>query len=131
LRSRLRVVRGDLPVPAAIEDPGIEELELPIELPAPAVFVDETGVRELVLGIHVAPAHPGVRRGRVEIPPVLLRVLAVVPLGSSQPEDSLLQDRIAAVPEGQAQAERLAIVADPGQTILIPAIGARPCVIRS
>src|ERR1051325_8203910 len=63
-------------------------------------------------------------RGRIEVPPVLLGVLAVVALGIAQAEDPLLQDGVASVPEGEGEAEDLGLVADAGQTVLIPAVGA-------
>ena len=62
------------------------------------------------LRVVVAPAVPRVARQRVEVPPVLLGVLAVVALVAGEPEDPLLQDRVAAVPErerrGRAAARR-------------------------
>src|SRR5204862_7696347 len=69
------------------------------------------------------------RRGGIREPPVLLRVLAVVSLRSGQAEDALLQDRVAAVPECEGQAEALVAVADAGQAVLVPAVGAGPGVI--
>src|SRR5262249_45113041 len=61
----------------------------------------------------------------VEVPPVLLGVLAVVPLVAREPEDALLQDRVAPVPERKAEAESLLDVAEAGQAVLAPAVGAR------
>ena len=49
-------------------------------------------VRELRLRVHVAPAHPRVRGRGVEVPPVLLGVLAVIALGAREAEDPLLED---------------------------------------
>ena len=48
VRRRLRVVGGDLPVAPAVEDPRVEQLELRVELRAPAVLLDggaRTGTR--------------------------------------------------------------------------------------
>ena len=81
------------------------------------------------LRVVVAPAHPRVRRRRVEVPPVLLGVLAVVALGAGQAEDPLLEDRVAAVPEREREAERLPVVADAGEAVLAPAVGARAGVV--
>src|SRR5262249_20527252 len=44
-------------------------------------------------------------------------------------EDALLQEGITPVPEGQGEAEGLAFVADPGQAVLAPAIGAGACLV--
>src|SRR5262249_53509082 len=69
-------------------------------------------------------------RGRaVEVVIELLDVLAVVSLLSGEPEEPLLDDRIAAVPEGNGEAEPLPAIGNPGDAILIPAISARARVI--
>ena len=96
---------------------------------ARGVLGDEPVVRELGLRVHVAPPHPRVRRRRVEVPPVLLGVLAVVALRAGQAEDALLQDRVAAVPEREREAERLPVVADAREPVLAPAVGARAGVV--
>jgi hypothetical protein len=66
-----------------------------------------------------------VGRRAVEVEVVLLHVLAVVGFAVGQPEETLLEDRILAVPKGQGKAQVLLVVGDPGQTILAPAIGPR------
>src|SRR6185436_12465959 len=107
-----------LPVPVVVEDPGVDQLELRV-VPGPSgVLGDEPFVRERGLWVVVAPLHPRVRRRRVEEPPVLLGVLAVVALGAGQPEDALLEDGIAAVPEGEGQAQKLVDVADAAEAVL-------------
>jgi hypothetical protein len=65
------------------------------------------------------------RRGGVQIPPVVLDVLAVVALVTGEPERPLLQDRVAAVPERERQAQELVLVADAAEPVLAPAVGAR------
>ena len=68
-------------------------------------------------------------RDRVEVPPVLLDVLAVIALSPGQPEGPLLQDRVAPVPQRQAQAQPLLDVTEPGQAVLAPAVGAGPGLV--
>src|ERR1700674_5859856 len=68
-------------------------------------------------------------RRRVEVEPVVLGVLAVVPLRSGEAEDAFFQDRVAAVPKGEREAEGLAIVADASEAVLVPAIGSRAGVL--
>src|SRR5206468_12529977 len=94
-----------------------------------AVLLDQALVRELGLRVPVPPLHPGVCGGGVQVPPVLLGVLAVVPLRAGQPEDALFQDGVAPVPEGQGEAQGLADVADPGQAVLAPPVRAGAGVI--
>ena len=62
---------------------------------------------------------------RVEVEVVLLHVLAVVALAVGQAEQPLLEDRILAVPQRQREAEQLLVVADAGEAVLAPAVGAR------
>jgi hypothetical protein len=64
------------------------------------------------------------RRG-IQIIIELLDVLAVIALAVGQTEQPLLQDRVLAVPQGERQAQALATVADAGDTVLAPAVGAR------
>src|SRR5262249_56106198 len=66
---------------------------------------------------------------RVQVPPVLLDILAVVALRPGQPEGALLQDRVAAVPQRQRQAQPLLDIAEPGQPVLAPAVGAGSGVV--
>ena len=115
---------GD-PVTVTVEDAGVEQLVLGVELAPPAVFRPEVLVGERRLRVVVAPAVPGVAGQRVQVPPVLLDVLAVVRLGPGQPEGALLEYRIAAVPQRQPQAQPLLDVAEPGQAVLAPAVGPR------
>src|SRR5208337_553425 len=75
------------------------------------------------------PPHPRVGRRAVEIPPVLLGILAVVALRTSEPEDPLLQDRVAAVQEGEREAQPLLVIADPAEPVLVPAVHPRPGVV--
>lgn len=47
-----------------------------------------------------------------------------VPLAVGQPEEALLQDGIAPVPQGQGEAQPLPVVGDAGDAVLAPAVGA-------
>ena len=61
---------------------------------------------------------------RVEVEVVFLHVLAVIALVARQAEDPFFQDGIALVPQGQGETDHLLAVADAGQPIFIPAVGA-------
>ena len=130
LRARLRVVGDDLEVPAAVEDAGVDQLVFRFEPSPPRVLLDELFVGERALRVHVPPAHPGVRGSRVQVPPVLLGVLAVVAQLAVEPEDPLLEEGVHPVPEGEGEAEGLAIVADPAETVLVPPVGAGAGVVE-
>ena len=95
----LGVVDLDDPVAVLVEHAGVEQLVLGVVLAAPAVLGDEVLVRERALRVVVAPPVPRVARDGVDVPPVLLGVLAVVALVAGQAEDPLLEDRVPAVPQ--------------------------------
>ena len=125
----LGVVDLDDPVAVVVEHAGVEQLVLGVELAAPAVLGEQVVVGERRLRVVVAPAVPGVARHGVEVPPVLLDVLAVVALGAGQAEHPLLEDRVAAVPQRQAEAQPLLDVGEAGHAVLAPAVGPRPGVV--
>src|SRR5262249_44264889 len=61
----------------------------------------------------------------------LLDVVSVVALLIGETEKSLLQDRVSSVPQRERDAQQLAIIAEPGQAVLAPAIysAARPVML--
>ena len=81
------------------------------------------------LGVVVAPAEPRAAGQRVEVPPVLLDVLAVVALAVGQPEHPLLEDGVAAVPQREPEVEPPEQVRDAGHPVLVPAVRARARVV--
>ena len=125
----LRVMNLDDPIAVAVEGSGVQELVLRIELAPPSVLPAQIFVRELCLRIVVAPPVPGVAGHGVEVPPVLLDVLAVVRLGARQSEGALLEDRVAPVPQRQAEAQPLLDVGEPGETVLSPPVRPGPGVV--
>jgi hypothetical protein len=65
----------------------------------------------------------------LEVEVVFLHVLAVIALVTRQTEEAFLENRIAAVPQRQGEAEVLRCVADAAQTVLVPAVDARARVV--
>ena len=59
----------------------------------------------------------------VEVEPDLLRVFPVVPLAVREPEEALLEDRIATVPQGEGKAQPSLTVAQAEEPVFAPAIG--------
>ncbi len=124
LRSRLGVLDEDVEVAVLVEGAGVQQLVLQLVLSARGVGPEQVLVREPALRVLVEVLHVRVGRRAVEVEVVLLHVLAVVALGVGQPEQALLEDGIAAVPERQGEAEPLLAVRDPGEAILTPAVRA-------
>ena len=129
VRRRLRVVDGDVPVAVVVEGARVEEFVLGSAAIAAGVLCHELVIRKGSLRIDVAPAHPGMRRRGVQVPPVLLAVLAVIALVPGEAEDALLEDRVAAVPEREREAQQLLLVADATEAVLAPAVRARTRVV--
>jgi hypothetical protein len=69
------------------------------------------------------------RRRAVEVEVVFFDVLAVIAFAIGQPEETLLEDRVFPVPEGERKTESLFLVRDAPETILAPAIGPRASMI--
>ena len=97
--------------------------------PRRAFSATQVPVRELALRIAVERLEVRAGRRRVEVGVDLLDVLAVVALRAGQPEQPLLEDRVATVPQRQREIEPATLVGDPEQAVLAPAIGARPRVV--
>ena len=125
----LGIVDLDDPVAVLVERFRVEQFELGVALAPPRVLLDELAIRELPLRVVVAPAIPCVTRDGVEVPPVLLGVLSVVALVAGEPEDALLEDRVASIPQGEPQAQALLHVGEAGKSVLAPAVRARPGVV--
>ena len=70
-------------------------------------------------------------RRRVEIEVVLFDVLAVVGFAVRQSEETLLEDRVPAVPQGEGETDPLLVVGEARQSVFPPAIGARARMIVS
>src|SRR5262249_28393210 len=73
--------------------------------------------------------HVGMGRRRVEVEVVLLDVLAMVALAVREPEQSFLEDRVAAVPQREGETQALPVVRDPAEAILAPAVCAGPGLV--
>ena len=130
IRRRLGVVRCDLPISIIVEHAGVEKLEFRLVAGALRVLLPQALIGELGLRIVITPAQPGIGRRRVERPPVFLSVLAVIALRPAEAEDSLLENRVASVPERESKTEALLAVAETGQAVFAPAVGARVGVIE-
>jgi len=93
-----------------------DELKL-LPRPAPIRF-HQIAIGKLSLWILGISCKVGWRAVGVEV--VLLYILAVIALTVGQAEQTLLQDRVPAVPQGEREAELLLVVGDPGQAVLSP-----------
>src|ERR1700730_13758969 len=63
------------------------------------------------------------RRGTVEVIVEFLDVLAVIAFGIGPPEQPLVEDRVAAFPQRDAEAEKQMVIAKAADPVFAPAIG--------
>src|SRR6185437_469887 len=120
--TRLGVLGENVEVPPLLEHPGVGELELAI-IPAPAAILGhQLVVRERGLRVLVERLEVGVRGRRVEVVVALFHLLAVVAFWTGETEEPFLEDRIAAIPERQPEAEPALPVGDAEETILAPTV---------
>ena len=107
-----------------VEDGRVHQLEFGLQAVAAGVFLHQPLVGEGVLRVLVQHPLVGVRGRGIEVVVHLFHVLAVVALRAAQAKQALLQNRVLPVPKPQAEAEQLLVVAEAGQGLLAPAVGA-------
>src|SRR4029079_17898012 len=90
---------------------------------------DERRIRKCRLRILVEKLHVGVRRRAVRVEVALLDIFSVVAFAARQAEEPFFEDGIAAVPQRDRETDPLMAIGDPGEAILVPAIGARARVV--
>ena len=129
VRIGLGILRDDIEVASVVEDTRILDFEFRLQARAPRVPLDQLRIGKLRLRILVERPHIGMRRRRIEIVPDLFRIFAVIALRIRKPENPLLQNGIALIPQRHRKAQPALAVADPEQPILAPAIGAAARVI--
>ncbi len=119
----------DIEVAVVVEDAGVEQFVFRVGARAAAVRLHQIRIRVGTLRILVQVLHVRVARHVVEVEVALLDVFAVIALGTGEAEHPLLQDRVLAVPQRKREAELLAVVADAGDAVLAPPVGARARVV--
>ena len=68
-------------------------------------------------------------RRAVEVIIVFLDVFAVIAFAIRQAEQPLLEDRVLAVPQSNGKTQPLVVVAEAGEAVLTPVIGARASLV--
>ena len=124
-RRLLGIFDEDVEIAIIPKDAGVEQFIFHVCTTAALAGLDQIGVRVGRLRILVQVLHIRMGWRAVEVEIIFFNVFAVITLAVRQPEHAFFQDRILAIPQGQAEAQQLLIVADSGDTILTPVIGAR------
>ena len=125
----LGVFHKDIEIAVLIENAGIHQLVLGFSATAPPVRLDQITIRIFILRIFVEHLHVRMGRRIVDVEVVLLDIFAVVPLTVGQAEHALLEYGILAIPKSKGKAQPLLIIAEAGDAILAPMIGARARLI--
>src|SRR5678816_2631356 len=112
-----------------IKNTGVHQLELRFVPGTPAVLIDQPLIRKRLLRIVIPPPQPRMARQPIQIPPILLHILAMISLRTGKAEHALLQDRINAIPQRQRQTQIMMNIRQPRHTVFIPAVRPRPCMI--
>src|SRR5208337_1083469 len=112
-------------VAIVVERAGVCQLELRLILAAAAILLDQCCVWEFALRIFVQTFRIRMGRRRIEIEIEVLYVLTVIALGIRETEDALLEDRVAAVPKREREAEARLAIGESQQSVLAPSVRAR------
>src|ERR1700676_1085299 len=129
LWRRLGVLDEDIEVAVVIEDVGVDQLTLGIVPGAPAVLLDELRIGKRPLWVLVEHLQVRMRRRGIQVVIELLDVLAMIGLIVGEAEETLLQNRVMAIPQRHRQAQVLLVVADACDRVLAPAIRPTPRLI--
>ena len=119
----------DVEILIAVEYARVEQLELRIIPSAAPVLRHERRIRERFLRILVEAFHVAVRRRVIQVEVAFLDVFAVVAFVVGQTEEPLFEERVATVPKREREADVLMSIAEPGEAVLVPAVGAGSRVI--
>src|SRR6185503_14865072 len=124
-----RVFDEHVEIAAFVEYARIEQLVFEVVTAPTGVRLRQIIIGKRRLRVLVEIFHIRMGRRRIEIEVVFLDVLPVIPLAIGETEQSFLENRVLPIPERYRKAEALAVVANPGEPILAPAIGSRARLI--
>src|SRR4029077_5993003 len=130
-RGGLGMRDEDVEITVLAEYARIEQLEFGVLSCAAMVFRDKLCIRKFRLRVFVKKLQIRGGGSSIQIKVVFLYVFAVVAFEVRQPEETLLQKRIALVPERESEADSLMAVAEAGDAVFTPAIGAGASLVVS
>src|SRR5262249_27061477 len=111
------------------EDSAIGQLEFAFDLGAASVLFDEPPVWKLGLRIFVERFHVRMGGGRIQIEVILLDVFAVIALRSRHAEETLLDDRVAPVPERDGETKAPLPIGKTEKPVFSPSVGSASRVV--
>ena len=128
-RRILGVFHEHVEVTVIVKNARVEQFKFRFTFAARRAFCNQPVVGKGALRILVEHLQVGMRRRGVEVVIKLLHVFAVIAFGIGKAEETFLQNWILAVPHGERETEPLQAVAEAGNAILAPAVGAAARVV--
>ena len=119
-----RVFDEDVKIAVLVENPGVQQFVFGLVFSPGAVGMNKLRVGKFPLRIFVEHFQVGMCGRGVQVVIELLAILAVIALAVGQTEKTLLENRIASVPESKREAKSLVVIGESGDAILAPSIGA-------
>ena len=129
IRRPLGVFRENIEITVVIKHARVREFEFGIVLATAAVLLEQPRVRKFRLRIFVERLQVGMRRRRIEVEVLFFHVFAVISLAAREAEQTLLENRVPAVPQRERETEPALAVGDAEQTVLAPAVRAAAGVV--
>ena len=121
-RAGFGVINENVEVTVVIKDSGLHQLVFGLIAAAATVLFHQVLVGEFLLRVLVQTPHEAVGWGVEQVKEIVLEVFAVVALTIGQAKGPLFQDRVTAIPKGQAKTKQPLLITDAKQAILAPAI---------
>mmetsp|Transcript_37938 Transcript_37938/g.61471 ORF Transcript_37938/g.61471 Transcript_37938/m.61471 type:complete len:262 (+) Transcript_37938:2430-3215(+) len=125
IRVCLCIFHFNIKILVAIEDARVQKLKLRVVGTTLSILFCQPRIRELALRVLVQELHIRMGWSRVEIPIVLLHILAVVTLVVGKAKQAFLEDGVLSIPQSNAEANESVSITEPRETILSPAIRLR------
>src|SRR6516165_2103260 len=123
-RGGLGIFDKHIKVTVFVESFCVDQLELWVQFAPATIFFDKPSIGECPLRVLVKHLEISMRRRGIQVVVKLLRVFTVIAFAIGKAKKTFLQNRVPAVPEGQRETEALMIVAEAGDAIFTPTIGA-------
>src|SRR5215831_7376967 len=124
LGRSLAIFDEHIKVAIFMESVCVDQLKLGVEFASATIFFDEPGIGVCALRVLVQHLEIRMRWRGIQVIVKLLHVFAVIAFAIGETKNTFLQNGVFSVPEGQRQTEALMIVAEAGNGIFTPTIGA-------
>src|SRR5215467_145633 len=131
LRIGLGVLYKDVEISVVIEYASVDQFILELfPRPAPIRF-NQIPIRKFALRVLIEILHVRVCRSTVQVKVIFLHIFTVIAFAVGEPEQSLLEDRVAPIPKCNCKAQLLLVVGDSRKAVFSPAVSTRARLIMT